>query len=238
MRTVAVVLAAGSGSRFGGSRPKQLEKLGGRSILEHSVVAFDRSPSIDEVIVVVPRDRVVTTADDLISYRKMSAVIAGGTARTDSTLAAIGAIAAAGITECKVLFHDAARPLVSQDAIARCAAALDSQQAAAVVVPSSDTIVEVADGKLRRVLPRSELARAQTPQGFLFSVISLAYELAAADPGFAQLAATDDCGVVLRYLPDVQIQAVPGSDRNIKITYPADLAIAEVLLSAEQQQPL
>ena len=91
---------------------------------------------------------------------------------------------------------------------------------------------------LRRVLPRSELARAQTPQGFLFSVISRAYELATADPGFAQLAATDDCGVVLRYLPDVQIQAVPGSDRNIKITYPADLAVAEVLLSAEQQQAL
>jgi 2-C-methyl-D-erythritol 4-phosphate cytidylyltransferase len=238
MRTVAVVLAAGSGSRFGGSRPKQLEKLGGRSILEHSVVAFDRSPSIDEVLAVVPGYLVAETADDLISYRKVSGVIAGGAARTDSTKAAIGAIAATGITECKVLFHDAARPLVSQDAIARCAAALDSQQAAAVVVPSSDTIVEVTDGMLRRVLPRSELARAQTPQGFLFSVISRAYELATADPGFAQLAATDDCGVVLRYLPDVQIQAVPGSDRNIKITYPADLAVAEVLLSAEQQQAL
>jgi 2-C-methyl-D-erythritol 4-phosphate cytidylyltransferase len=238
MRTVAVVLAAGSGSRFGGSRPKHLAKLGGKSILEHSVSAFDRAPSIDEVLVVVAEDLVLATTADLTGHRKLCGVIAGGVARTDSTQAAIAAIAASADSECKVLLHDAARPLVPQEAIANCVAALDTHQAAAVVVPSSDTIVEVIDGKVRRVLPRSELFRAQTPQGFLLSVISRAYELASADPGFAQMAATDDCGVLLRYLPDVQIQAVHGSEHNIKITYPADLAIAELLLGSERQQPL
>jgi 2-C-methyl-D-erythritol 4-phosphate cytidylyltransferase len=238
MRTVAVVLAAGSGSRFGGSRPKQLELLAGRSILEHSVLAFDRSPSVDEVLVVVAEDLVTATARALAGYPKVSEVIPGGAARTDSTRAAIGWIQPGADPECKVLFHDAARPLVSQDAIAGCAAALDSHQAAAVVVPSSDTIVQVSDGIVRRVLPRGDLARAQTPQGFLLHVISRAYDLAAADPGFAGMAATDDCGVVLRYLPDVQVQAVPGSDRNIKITYPADLAVAEVLLGHEPLPPL
>jgi 2-C-methyl-D-erythritol 4-phosphate cytidylyltransferase len=238
MRTVAVVLAAGSGSRFSGSRPKQLEMLGGRSILEHSVLAFDRSPSVDEVIVVVAEHLVTATAAGLAGYQKVSRVIAGGAARTDSTRAAIASIRADADPDCKVLFHDAARPLVSQDAIISCAAALDSHQAAAVVVPSSDTIVQVNDGILRRVLPRGDLARAQTPQGFLFWVISRAHDLAAADPDFAEMAATDDCGVVLRYLPDVQIQAVLGSDRNIKITYPADLAIAEMLLGHAQLPPL
>jgi 2-C-methyl-D-erythritol 4-phosphate cytidylyltransferase len=238
MRTVAVVLAAGSGSRFAGSRPKQLEMLGGRSILEHSVLAFDRSPSVDEVVVVVAEDLVKVTAGDLAGYPKVSRVIAGGAARTDSTRAAIAALQPGADPDCKVLFHDAARPLVSQDAIAKCAAALDSHQAAAVVVPSSDTIVQVSNGILHRVLPRSDLARAQTPQGFLLTVISHAYDLAAADPGFAEMAATDDCGVVLRYLPEVQIQAVQGSERNIKITYPADLAVAEVLLGHEPLPPL
>jgi len=100
-----------------------------------------------------------------------------------------------------------------------------------VVVPSADTIVELADGAFRRILPREALARCQTPQGFLLSVIAQAYELAAADPDFAASPPTDDCGVVLRYLPDVPVGAVPGSERNLKITYAADLAIAEALLT-------
>ena len=87
------------------------------------------------------------------------------------------------------------------------------------------------------MLPRDSLARCQTPQGFRLSVIRRAYELAAADPGFAALSATDDCGVVRRYLPDVPIGAVPGSERNIKVTYPGDLAIAEALLRQDPGAP-
>jgi 2-C-methyl-D-erythritol 4-phosphate cytidylyltransferase len=84
------------------------------------------------------------------------------------------------------------------------------------------------------VLPRDTLARCQTPQGFRLSVIAAAYQLADADPEFAATPATDDCGVVLRYLPDVPIGAVEGSERNLKITYAADLAVAAALLDAAQ----
>ncbi|HEU5419724.1 MAG TPA: 2-C-methyl-D-erythritol 4-phosphate cytidylyltransferase [Streptosporangiaceae bacterium] len=230
MRTVAVVLAGGSGSRFGGSMPKQHRLLAGRSLLEHCVAAFDQAPAVDDVLVVTPAGRTAATAADLREYGKLSAVVAGGTARSDSTRQAIAAIAAAAAADCNVLFHDAARPLVDQRIIADCVTALGTWQAVGVVVPTADTIVETDGTVLGRVLPRATLARCQTPQGFRLSVIARAYELAAADPGFAAVSATDDCGVVRRYLPDIPIGAVPGSERNLKVTYPGDLAVAEALL--------
>jgi ribitol-5-phosphate 2-dehydrogenase (NADP+) / D-ribitol-5-phosphate cytidylyltransferase len=236
MQTVAVVLAGGSGRRFGGSLPKQLRLLAGRTLLEHCVAAFDQAPSVDEVLVVIAEEFIAQTTADLGAYPKLAGVVAGGSARTDSTRQAIAAIGLAG-RECNVLFHDAARPLVDQRIIADCVAALERWQAIGVVVPSSDTIVEVAEGTLGRVLPRETLARCQTPQGFRFSVIRQAYELAAADPGFAALSATDDCGVVRRYLPDVPIGAVSGSERNMKVTYPGDIDIAEVLLRQDSGVP-
>jgi len=236
MQTVAVVLAGGSGRRFGGSLPKQLRLLAGRTLLEHCVAAFDQAPSVDEVLVVIAEEFIAQTTADLGGYAKLAGVVAGGSTRTDSTRQAIAAIGLAG-RECNVLFHDAARPLVDQQIIAGCVAALERWQAIGVVVPSSDTIVEVAEGTLGRVLPRETLARCQTPQGFRFSVIRRAYELAAADPGFAALSATDDCGVVRRYLPDVPIGAVSGSERNMKVTYPGDIDIAEVLLRQDSEVP-
>jgi len=236
MQTVAVVLAGGSGRRFGGSLPKQLRLLAGRTLLEHCVAAFDQAPSVDEVLVVIAEEFIAQTTADLGGYAKLAGVVAGGSTRTDSTRQAIAAIGLAG-RECNVLFHDAARPLVDQQIIAGCVAALERWQAIGVVVPSSDTIVEVAEGTLGRVLPRETLARCQTPQGFRFSVIRRAYELAAADPGFAALSATDDCGVVRRYLPEVPIGAVSGSERNMKVTYPGDIDIAEVLLRQDSEVP-
>ena len=230
MRTVAVVLAGGSGRRFGSAKPKQLGLLAGRTLIEHCVLAFDAAPAVDEVLVVAAPDIEDEVRSNAAAYRKVAAVIPGGASRTDSTRQAISWLqcrAAAG--HWKVLFHDAARPLIEQQTIADCVAALDDWQAVSVVVPSADTIVEVADGAIRRVLPRDSLARCQTPQGFRLSVISRAYELADADPGFAALPATDDCGVVLRYLPEVPVGVVAGSERNLKITYAADLAVAHTL---------
>jgi 2-C-methyl-D-erythritol 4-phosphate cytidylyltransferase len=252
MRTVAVVLAGGSGRRFGGSMPKQLQSLAGRTLVEHCVAAFDQAPGIDEVLVVIGAEFTAAIAADLRPYRKLIGVIPGGTARSDSTRQAIaaltgrspaagtaadgtaadgtpaGATGPADSTASNVLFHDAARPLVDQRIIADCVAALGQWQAIGVVVPSTDTIVEVTDGVLGQVLPRESLARCQTPQGFRLPVIARAHELAAADPGFRS--ATDDCGVVRRYLPDVPIGAVAGSEHNIKVTYPGDLELAELFL--------
>jgi 2-C-methyl-D-erythritol 4-phosphate cytidylyltransferase len=230
MRTVAVVLAGGIGQRFGGDKPKQLRTLGGRTLIEHSVAAFERAPGVDAVLLVMPPglsgpDRERFTAAD--GYRKVTGVIEGGATRTDSTRCAIAAL---GDGECNVLFHDAARPLVDQRIIAECVAALATDLAIGVAVPSSDTIVEVTDGVITGMPRRESLARCQTPQGFRLSVIRRAYQLADADPGFRQRPATDDCGIVHRYLPDVPVRLVPGSERNIKITYPGDLALAETLL--------
>lgn len=250
MQTVAVVLAGGSGRRVGSSTPKQLQPLAGRSLIEHCVAAFDQAPGVDHVLVVAVADIIPQVRQELSGYRKVVAIISGGVARTDSTRQAIDWLtewaqagpaqapaarsgAAGGpAPDCKVLFHDAARPLVDQQIIADCVAALDNWQAVGVVVPSADTIVELAEGKIQRVLPRDSLGRCQTPQGFRLSVIRHAYQLAADDPGFAAIPATDDCGVVLRYLPDVPIGAVTGSDRNMKITYATDFAIAQAFLES------
>jgi len=230
MRTVAVVLAAGAGSRFGSASPKQLRLLAGRNLIEHCVQAFDCAQTVDQILVVTTAELEMQIRRELAGVAKVAAVIQGGTTRTESTRRALAWLADAVPADAKVLFHDAARPLVDQRIIADCVAALDRWQAIGVVVPASDTIVEISDGTIQRVLPRHTLARCQTPQGFRLSVISRAYERAAADPGFAATPATDDCGVVLRYLPDVTIGAVSGSERNIKITYTDDLAIARALI--------
>lgn len=233
MRTVAVVLAGGTGERFGTPAPKQLLPLAGRPMIEYSVAAFEQAPGIDSILVVMVAGYRQQVSDLLGGrYRKVGAIIDGGPARTDSTRRAIAELGDGdrGDGDRDVLFHDAARPLVSQQTIAGCVAALAEYRAVGVAVPSSDTVAVVSDGVMTAIPRRDSLVRCQTPQGFRLSVIRRAYELAAADPGFGDLPATDDCGIVLRYLPDVPVRVVPGSERNIKITYPRDLAIAEALL--------
>ena len=235
MRMVAVVLAGGSGQRFGAQVPKQLLELDGRTLLEHCVAAFDAARGVDEVLVVMPPGR-TTDAEKLLAdeaYPKLSGVIEGGATRPGSTRAALAAIGARrsarpdGDADWGVLFHDAARPLVDQRIIADCVAALERVDAVGVAVPTADTIVVVADGVMTQIPRRDTMMRCQTPQGFRLSVITRAHELARADPDYEP---TDDCGVVLRYLPDVPVHVVPGSEHNMKITYPRDLAIAQVLM--------
>ena len=249
MRTVAVVLAGGTGLRIGGDLPKQLQLLGGMTLLERSVAAFDRAPGVNEVVVVMAAPFLAEARRMLFGrYAKVSHVIAGGADRPDSTSRAIdlltrtcepgalaGAAGAGGAdqADCNVLFHDAARPLVDQRIIADCVTALAECEALGVVVPTADTIVRLADDRMVSIPPREELGRCQTPQAFRLSVIRRAYELASADRAAGTLRATDDCGMVLRYLPGVEVRAIAGSERNMKITYPADLRIAESLLMDE-----
>ncbi len=235
MRTVAVVLAGGSGRRFDSASPKQLRVLAGRNLIEHCVLAFDQAPAVDDVLVVAAANISEQVRHELAGYGKVADVIQGGVSRTDSTRQALNWLGARLPDNSKVLFHDAARPLVDQRIITDCVEALDRFDAIGVVVPSPDTIVEVTGGVIGRVLPRDTLARCQTPQGFRLSVITAAYQLADADPAFTTVPATDDCGVVQRYLPDVPIAAVEGSERNLKITYAADLAVAAALLDTADQ---
>jgi len=230
MRTVAVVLAGGSGVRLGGGTPKQLQLLAGRTLVEHCVAAFDAAPGIDDIVVVMPAG-FVGEAERILAgrYRKLGHVITGGIDRPGSTSRAIDLLSRTG-EDCNVLFHDAARPLVDQRIIADCVAGLADWAALGVVVPTADTIAQLADGVMTSIPPRESLGRCQTPQGFRLSVIRRAYELAAADPDAATFTATDDCGIVLRYLPEVRVRVVPGSERNLKITYSRDLRIAEAAL--------
>jgi 2-C-methyl-D-erythritol 4-phosphate cytidylyltransferase len=231
MRTVAVVLGGGTGQRMGAALPKQLLRLGGRTLVEHCVAAFEQAPGVDEILVVMARDYVEQVRAMLAGFGKVSGVIAGGAVtRADSTRVALAAITESGADpdDCGVLLHDAARPLVDQRIIADCVAALDVHQAAGVAVPASETMVITRNGVMHSIPPRETLWRCQTPQCFRLPVIVRAHELAAADPGFTP---TDDCGVVLRYLPDVAVHIVDGSERNLKITYPQDLAVAGALLA-------
>jgi 2-C-methyl-D-erythritol 4-phosphate cytidylyltransferase len=249
MRTVAVVLAGGSGQRFGSGLPKQLLPLNGRTLIEHSVAAFEEAPDVAAVLVVIATGHSRQVAELLKAggYQKVMGVIEGGASRPDSTRRAIAELSRTelsrtepgrtepgrtepGREECDVLFHDAARPLVDQRIIADCVRALRTHEAVGVAVPTSDTIVIVDNDVMTSMPRRDRLRRCQTPQGFRLQVIRRAYELAQADPAFTDLASTDDCGVVLRYLPEVTIAVVPGSERNLKITYPDDLRVAESLL--------
>jgi 2-C-methyl-D-erythritol 4-phosphate cytidylyltransferase len=227
MRMVAVVLGGGTGQRLGAALPKQLLELDGKSLLEHCVGAFCAAPGIDEVLVVMAAGYVDQVKAMLVGYDKVSAVLPGGVARPDSTRVALAALGSG--PDCGVLFHDAARPLVDQRIIAACVSSLrGGYDAVGTAVPSSDTVVVVSDGVMTEIPPRERLWRCQTPQAFRLSVIRHAHELAAADPDFVP---TDDCGVVLRYLPDVPVHIVEGSERNLKVTYPHDLAVAKALLS-------
>ena len=252
MRMVAVVLGGGVGQRLGAGVPKQLLTLGGTTLIERCVAAFEAAPGVDEILVVMASGWTAQVKAILADggYGKVTDVIEGGATRPDSTRVALAAIAAArpgpaedrhedrgqnrredhgedGGGDCGVLLHDAARPLVEQRIIADCVAALRVHDAAGVAVPTSDTIVITHDGVMESMPARETVQRCQTPQCFRLSVITRAHQLAAADPDFAP---TDDCGVVLRYLPEVGVHIVAGSEDNIKVTYPRDLAIAEALL--------
>jgi 2-C-methyl-D-erythritol 4-phosphate cytidylyltransferase len=225
---VAVVLGGGTGTRFGAALPKQLLTLNGKTLVEHCVAAFGASPGIDEILLVMP-PAYHKEAKRLIGDQ-VSAIIGGGATRPDSVRNALAHIGARyDEAETGVLIHDAARPLVTQRIIADCVKALREHDAIGTAVPTSDTILAVENGVIAHVPPRETLYRAQTPQCFRLEIIAKAHALAAADPAFQP---TDDCGVVLRYLPDVPVHIVPGSEANLKVTYPTDLAIAEALLRA------
>ncbi|MDB1086696.1 bifunctional cytidylyltransferase/SDR family oxidoreductase [Streptomyces sp. ACA25] len=234
-RTTAVVLAGGTGQRVGLSIPKQLIKIAGKAVIEHTLTVFEQAEDIDDVIVLMAPGYVpdVQKIVAKAGLTKVSQVIEGGATRNDTTERAIAALGE-GLAEGEdrnVLFHDAVRPLLSQRVISDCVAALDRYQAVDVAIPSADTIIVTrthgADGEFITEVPdRSRLRRGQTPQAFKLSTIRRAYEVAAGDPNFQ---ATDDCSVVLKYLPNVPIHVVAGDEFNMKVTQPVDVYIADKL---------
>ncbi|MCU1544489.1 MAG: bcs1 [Microbacteriaceae bacterium] len=231
---VGVILAGGVGVRMGLEIPKQFVPIAGRTSLEHTVDAFHGCDFIDEIIVMIDAGS-LERAEQLLPrsrYPKISAIITGGATRNDTSRRALRQI---GDPDAKVIFHDAVRPLIDVAIIRNCVDALDGYEAVDTGIPSADTIVQVdEDDILVAVPPRSSLRRGQTPQAFRHRTISRAYEIAAQDPDFA---ATDDCTVVHRYLPDVPILVVPGHEANIKITHPIDIHLADRLFQLKLQTP-
>ena len=234
MDTVGVILAAGSGSRTGLSTPKQFLLLGGKTVLEHSVRTFCNHPGIDQVVIVsstefLDKVKGIVKAN---GWAKVTAVLAGGKERFDSSLAAVRHFK--DKPDMVMLFHDAARPLVSERIITDTLKAMEMYNAVDVAIPAVDTIVQCdADGKvMESIQERRLLWRMQTPQGFRQRTIQEAYRIALQDPRFT---ATDDCGTVLRYLPAEKVGIVRGSERNVKLTYADDLSLLEFLLSRPER---
>lgn len=216
----AVIVAAGEGRRFGGPKPFVL--LGGRPLLDRCIESFEAHEAVGSIVVVLPDVRL---GEGLAGrFRKVAAVVAGGARRQDSVRNGFGAVRGDGRDV--VLIHDGARPLAGSDLIGRVIDETARSGAAVPVLPLEDTVKEVREEGILRTHDRGVLYRAQTPQGFFYEILEEA--LAAADrDGFT---GTDEASLVER--TGRRVAAVAGDPRNIKITTPLDLKIAEALLEA------
>ena len=236
MYNIAVILAGGIGARVGGNTPKQLLPLAdGRSVLEHAVSAFEQSPHIHEVCIVMHPDYIAYAEQMLLAnaWQKVRHIIPGGKERWESSVNAIRAFTPYTLHPTPIinlLLHDAARPFVSQDIIARVCEALQEHDAVTVAIPSTDTVYEMANNKVARIPQRSTIMRAQTPQAFRLPLIAEAYTKAlGADICDKEaciachLPATDDCGIVHKHMPNVPIHIVLGEEQNKKITFKEDI---------------
>jgi ribitol-5-phosphate 2-dehydrogenase (NADP+) / D-ribitol-5-phosphate cytidylyltransferase len=212
--------------------PKQLVPIAGRTSLEHTVDVFSGCDFIDEILIMMEPGYIERAIELLPQsrYPKINGIHEGGADRNETSFLALQAIPD---PDANVIFHDAVRPLVDGSIIKACVDALKTHSAVDTAIPSADTIIEVDEqDHIRAVPPRASLRRGQTPQAFRRSTIAAAYELAHKDPGFT---ATDDCSVVLKYLPDVPILVVPGHEANIKITHPIDIHLADKLFQLKNQ---
>ncbi|MCM1531571.1 MAG: 2-C-methyl-D-erythritol 4-phosphate cytidylyltransferase [Bacteroides sp.] len=227
---IAVILAGGSGSRMGGDLPKQFLMLGGKTVLEYAVEAFEQNPHIHEIAVVCAPEwkAKVEELTARNAWTKLKKILPGGKERYRSTLSAVEAYR--NTPNVNLIFHDAARPLLSQRIIDEVAQALKTHQAVDVALPCTDTILQVNGGFIQGVPDRNTLMRSQTPQAFALEVIAKAYDIALKDTNFTT---TDDCGTVLRYLPEIPIFIVPGDERNLKLTHPQDLPVLERLVQTK-----
>ncbi len=161
LRNVAVVLAGGTGTRVGLNIPKQLIKIAGKPIIEHTIAALHESPLIDEIVVMMTPghlDPVRAIVRDK-QFGKVSQILEGAGTRNDTTAAALAAL---GETDCNVIFHDAVRPLVSQTIIAANVAALADYVAVDTAIPSADTVIQV-DPLVTSEAARSPRRRARSP---------------------------------------------------------------------------
>jgi len=226
---VAIIAAAGQGTRMAGNRPKQFLELAGTPIIFHTLKVFEQCDAIQEIIVVLSAEEVA----DFLSLaeghdlRKIKSVVLGGATRAESVLNGLRAVAEA--TAEIIAVHDGVRPFVTTEEIARTVESARLEGAAILVSGPVDTIKEVGDGAVVRTLKRADLRHALTPQCFRYKLLRRAYEEAdVSDPEL-----TDESALVERL--GVRIVTVEGSPRNIKITRQEDLLVGEAILKNSGQ---
>jgi len=226
---IAILLAAGTGNRFNDSIPKQLIELHGKPVIEHSLEVLYEHDLIDEIILVVSKDLSARVREISQPYaRKGKKIIEGGNTLSESSFSGLKSIET--VENPKILIHDSARPFISAEMISACIEALDAYEAVSVAVPSKETTFEVEGSEVLRIPSRDSLMRAQTPQGFRLQRIVEAHKKLKTDKLFSP---TDDCGVIAKYFPKIPIGVIPGSEKNIKITFPEDILTAQAILRDE-----
>lgn len=229
----AIIVAAGSSTRMGGV-DKQFAVLAGRPVLAWAVRAFQEAAEVD-VIVVVTRPDTLAQVETLAAaegWSKVAAVVPGGARRQDSAeqglAALVEAAVRAGTRLDLVLIHDGARPLVSAALIARGITAGRSRAAAIAAIPARDTIKVVdVDRQIQQTPDRTALWQAQTPQVFRYDLLATAYRAAHEQ----DLRGTDDAALLEAL--DLPVYIFEGESRNLKITTPEDLLLAEALLAGD-----
>jgi len=222
---VAIVVAAGKGTRLGGDRPKQFLELAGVPIIVHALRQFERCREISEVVTVLPAEETAgfESAVNRFNLKKVKRVIAGGATRAQSVRRGLESIADANI----IAIHDGVRPFVTPDEIDRVVQAAEQNEAAILTAPVSDTIKRIEANRIVETLPRAELRRALTPQCFRFALIKRAYQdLDALEAEGHDV--TDDSLLIERL--GIEVVSVEGSARNIKLTTEEDLKWAEIML--------
>jgi len=221
----AIIAAAGSGTRMASDRPKQFLQLAGTPVIFHTLRVFEQCDSVHEVIVVLPAAESAGFLSQAgkLGLRKIARVVPGGATRADSVKRGLMAVRSA--TAEIVAVHDGVRPFVTVEEVESTIAAAQSDGAAILVAPVTDTIKQVVDGHVVETFDRDRVRRALTPQCFRYDVLRRAYEHTdVTDPSI-----TDESVLVEKLGFPVSI--VEGSPRNIKITTAEDLAIAEALLA-------
>lgn len=224
---VAIVVAAGKGTRLGGARPKQFLELRGVPVIIHTLRQFERCQEINEVITVLPAEDTAgfESLTKQFELKKAGRIVAGGATRAQSVRSGLNEIDDADI----VAVHDGVRPFVTPDEIDQVVAAARENGAAVLTSPVADTIKRVQAGRIIETVSRAELRRALTPQCFRFSILKRAYETLD-ELESSGIEITDDSLLVERL--GVAVVTVEGSARNIKITNEADLSVAEAILKS------
>ncbi len=220
----AVIVAAGTASRMGGI-DKVMAPLAGEPMIVHTVRTFESCDSIREIVIVTREDLLIPIMDLCHEFSKVQAVIVGGESRQDSVAMGLGALS----DKVKlVAVQDGARPLITPQVIERTVRAAHTYGAAAPAVSVKDTVKEVVGGIVCRTPDRSALRAVQTPQVFDLDLLKAAMTKVKRDG----ISVTDDCSAV-EYL-GMSVRIVEGDERNIKVTMPMDLKVAELLMEEEK----